>query len=668
MTPATLHLRNWSAATTAIAQVAATSAGMLPWWALPFTLSLTALVARSPAPLDPRRSTIMRNVAVAAVAVFAVSIAFKTVAAGSVGADPVSTLRSLTEALVVLSLVMAPSARTPREYRVWLTVTTGVLVAAAAGGHSATSRALAITSWVVLLIAMRRVQSAAVLADGAVVATCAGSDPSGLTSSFLRRRADVVPVAAALIAAALLFVALPSGLGGGGIARRIAHQVANQNESSPATRSTVGVDTYGDGDLSLLVRGALPDTPLLRVPLNSPSLWRGTFYSTYTGRSWIADQQPNVFTGSASRAVPTSPEDPAPVGSTHTYRAEFASQLHGSLLWSPGVPVKVTGVGGAIQGLARSASNVRLFGTQALSAYDVTSVVATTSPSRLGAARGSETVPSKWTALPAELPTQIGALAHSLTAQAPTEYDKVRAIESYLRTHETYSLNSPVPGIGQDAVYDFLFRDHSGFCEQFASAEAVMLRTLGIPARLVTGLAYGVHSGSTRLYTAANAHAWVEVYYPGIGWSPSDPTKGALATTLSDAHRSLLASVLHKLSAEIPGGRLVLIVVAILLVLGGATIARSALGGRGRSVWARRSREPGIGPVLAAFLHLSNHPRAPAPRAVPETAREYIGRVVAPGQLDSAVATLEQECYGQTAPDVAATEQAVSAFAGVLDA
>jgi hypothetical protein len=665
MTPATLHLRGWAASAAAIAQVAATAAGMLPWWALPVTLCLTAVVARPPGPVDPHRSRITRNLAVAAVGVFAIAIAFKTVTAGRVGADPITTLRSLTEALVVLSLIMAPSSRTPREYRVWLTVTTGVLVAAAAGGHSTLSRALAIVSWIVLLVAMRRAQSAAMFAD-AVLATPVDVARTRGRSILSRHRADVIPVAVALIAAGLLFVALPSGLGGGGLARRIAHQSANDAANSRATRSTVGVDTYGNGDLSLLVRGTLPDTPLLRVPLDSPVLWRGTFYSTYTGRSWIADDEPDVFTHAGSDAVPASPEDPLPVGQTRTYQAEFASQLHSSLLWSPGVPVRVSGVGAEIAGLGRAASNVRLFGAQQLSSYLVTAAVATTSPAQLRAAHGTSDVSGEWTALPTELPTQIATLSREITARAPTEYDKVLALETYLRSHERYTQSSPVPGIGQDAVYDFLFRDHIGFCEQFASAEAVMLRTLGIPSRVVTGLAYGVHSGSTRLYTASNAHAWVEAYYPGIGWSPSDPTAGAIPVPAPSAHRSLVASVLHALSAKVPGGRVALVVVALVLVLGGATIVRASIKGRGHWGHARRSTHADVGPVLEAFHRLAAHPLAPAPRAPPETAREYVGRVAALGRLESAVATLEQECYGRVPPDADATAQAVAAFAGEM--
>ena len=133
MTANERRARIWCGAACAFAQVAATAAGMVPWWALPITLALTVAVSQPTGPVDPKRAILTRNAGVASVAVFSTIIAMRTISQGREGiVDPTSTLRSLSEALVVLSLIMAPQARTPREHRVWLTVTTGVLVAAAA--------------------------------------------------------------------------------------------------------------------------------------------------------------------------------------------------------------------------------------------------------------------------------------------------------------------------------------------------------------------------------------------------------------------------------------------------------------------------------------------------------------------------------------------------------
>jgi transglutaminase-like putative cysteine protease len=611
------RVRQWAATAAVTSQLAATAAGMLPWWSLPLTIVLTVILAREPGPVQAHRPNTTRNLAIGAVAIFTSVIVVKTVSAAGSGADPIATLRSLTEALVTLALIIASSARTPREQRVWLTVITGVLVAAAAGGHSVLSRSLAALSWVTLLVAMVRVQSAAVFADNAVVAVTVGHRDRG---NRRRSTSGIVPVTAALVAGILVFFALPSGLGGGGLARRVVHHVASSDTTQQASRSIVGVDTDGGSELSLLVRGQLPDTPLLRVPRRSPALWRGTFFDTYTGSSWVAVSD-DGFAYTRGNSVALAPEvnDPRPVGHTRTDHATYASPIHGSLVWSPGVPLRVTGVGGQLNGVSTGHYNVRAIGSQSLSGYDVTAAVATTSPTRLAQAQGPDQVAATWTALPAELPARVGALAHQITAHAANRYSAVTDLETYLRTHETYSTSSPIPGAGQDAVDEFLFRDHTGFCEQFASAEAVMLRTLGIPSRLVTGLAYGHPDGSTRLYTAADAHAWVEVYYPGIGWSPTDPTAGAVLAAPTSAKQSLTARALKRLAADLPGGRFTLLGIAVLLLIVGAMIVRVFVSDRIARARAGETDDDRSGPVLTAFARLAAGGGARPPRAGTET-------------------------------------------------
>jgi len=653
--------RRWAAASSALAQIAATTAGMLPWWALPITLAVTAFVARQPSTFNRSRARASRGVAVAAVAAFAAVIVTKSVGAGSVGADPMATLRSLTEALVVLSLIIAPSSRSPREYRVWLTVTTGVLVAAAAGGRTVTSTVLSALSWIVLLTAISRVQVAAEC-DGAVPAV--GVDRADVGRGSQRMTSAIAPVIASLAAAGVVFFALPAGLGGGDLARTIAHHVQGTLNASATTRSLVGIDTFGEGSLSLLVRGDLATTPILWVPETSPPLWRGTIYRTYTGTGWQDDPIEGIAAVPGPDAsVPRLAADP-PSGRTETDRVRVAPGAHASLIWAPGVPVHLDGPPNEIVRVIRSSANTRVFGVQPLQTYQVTSKVPTEDPRQLRHASGADPAGRAWTQLPAELPANVSALARAITRHARSRYAQVTDLETYLRSHETYSLNSPVPGPGQDAVEDFLFRDHTGFCEQFASAEAVMLRSLGVPARVVTGLAYGALAGHTRIYTEADAHAWVEVYYPGVGWSPTDPTAGAALATGSGGSRSLLDRAAHAVITDLPGGRVVLVALTTALVLAGGTLVgryRRRRRGEGRGSDVRR-----VGPVLTAFHRLTRDRHGPAPRAPSETAREYLGRVAPYGTASEALETLEQECYGASAPTRRETDDAVDAFASLI--
>lgn len=663
MTGAELTARTWCGIACGFAQIAATAAGMVPWWALPFTLALTVAVSQPTGPVDQTRARLGRGLGVVAVAVFATIIAVHTVTQGREGVvDPTSTLRSLTEALVVLSLIMAPAARTAREHRVWLTVTTGVLVAAAAGGTTVGQGALSVVAWIILLLATNKVQTADAYSAAAVPAALVGVAATRRRSSLIRSDATV-PIISTLVAGVVVFYALPAGLGGGDLARRIARDV-QQSSLTLADRAQVGVDTRGLGDLDLLVRGSLSNTPLLRVPLDSPSLWRGTFYREYSGTSWL-NSEAGGFTPVAgpSATLPTISDDPLPTnGHRIVDQVQVAPDAHADLIWSPGVPTAVRGSAAEVREVIRGAENVRVFGGPgtSLTSYSVTSVVASTSPAVLEAAHGQDPANSVWTSLPAELPREVVDLARQVTAGATSRYAAVRDLERYLRAHETYSLETPQPPKGHDAVDDFLFHTHVGFCELFASAEAVMLRTLGIPARVVSGLAYGVPDGNVRLYTAASAHAWVEVYYPGVGWSPSDPTAGAQLALGAASSPSALSRAFDAVAAALPGGRIAVAVLgAVLLILVGASVRGLRLGsGRGRR---RDTRPPG--PVLAAFLRMTGSRDGPPPRLAAETPRQYLARVGGVRrEVDIAVTALEQELYGAEPPTDEQVRAAIEAI------
>jgi hypothetical protein len=123
------------------------------------------------------------------------------------------------------------------------------------------------------------------------------------------------------------------------------------------------------------------------------------------------------------------------------------------------------------------------------------------------------------------LDKRIPELAKNVSAKAHTPYDKSVAIESYLRTRFTYTLElTGKPG--QDPLAHFLFETRSGHCEYFASAMTIMLRTQGIAAREVNGFLPGEYNDLAGDYIvrASDAHSWVEVYFPGTGWQTFDPT------------------------------------------------------------------------------------------------------------------------------------------------
>ncbi len=130
---------------------------------------------------------------------------------------------------------------------------------------------------------------------------------------------------------------------------------------------------------------------------------------------------------------------------------------------------------------------------------------------------------------------RIHQLAVTVTtaAHATTPYDKAKAIETYLRDNYTYNLDVTTPG-GKDPLDYFLFTSKQGYCEFFASAMGDMLRSLGIPTRLVNGFGPGTYDATTNAWIVRgeDAHTWVETYFPTFGWIPFEPTADGVYTPI----------------------------------------------------------------------------------------------------------------------------------------
>jgi transglutaminase-like putative cysteine protease len=127
-----------------------------------------------------------------------------------------------------------------------------------------------------------------------------------------------------------------------------------------------------------------------------------------------------------------------------------------------------------------------------------------------------------------EIDRRIPELTRSATQRAFTPYDKAAALETFLKTKYSYTLDL-TGNPGKDPLAHFLFETRAGHCEYFASSMTVMLRTLGIPAREVNGFLPGEFNelGGDYIVRASDAHSWVEAYFPGSGWIVFDPTPDA---------------------------------------------------------------------------------------------------------------------------------------------
>ena len=123
------------------------------------------------------------------------------------------------------------------------------------------------------------------------------------------------------------------------------------------------------------------------------------------------------------------------------------------------------------------------------------------------------------------LDARIANLARSLTANESDDWRRARRLETWLQSNLAYSLEMPT-ATPADPIAHFLFERRRGHCEYFASAHAVMLRSLGIPARVVTGFQGGIRNpvSGWHVLSASDAHSWVEAWIPNNGWTTFDPT------------------------------------------------------------------------------------------------------------------------------------------------
>jgi transglutaminase-like putative cysteine protease len=263
---------------------------------------------------------------------------------------------------------------------------------------------------------------------------------------------------------------------------------------------------------------------LIRVRTASPNYLRTTALEDFDGdrftlralrataKEKITNGLPKAGAASAGRQVRES--------------IQVSPLLADPYLPLPGVPVRITGLSGDWRLASETGTVFSTRTTVGGKSFDVTATVA--EPSRDELTGATAAVPGYLridTALPASLDPRIPTLARSITASATTTYDRALAIQDYFQSGLfTYDLNgAPTSQVG--ALSDFLFTTHRGYCEQFASAMAVMLRALGIPARVAIGYTGGTQQADGGyLVTNRDAHAWPEVWFASAGWVRFEPT------------------------------------------------------------------------------------------------------------------------------------------------
>ena len=161
-------------------------------------------------------------------------------------------------------------------------------------------------------------------------------------------------------------------------------------------------------------------------------------------------------------------------------------------------------------------------------AYQTTSYTSIATPDQLAAAGSDypQWVTDRYLQTGETVTDRTIQLAQEIVGDETNPYVQATLIEDWLRRNITYDLSVDAPPRGQDLV-DYVLFDHTyGYCEHYAASMTVMLRSLGVPSRIVVGYAPGQwdDESSGFVYRQNNAHAWVEAYFPGYSWIPFEPT------------------------------------------------------------------------------------------------------------------------------------------------
>ncbi|MBN1693661.1 MAG: DUF4129 domain-containing protein [Dehalococcoidales bacterium] len=260
-----------------------------------------------------------------------------------------------------------------------------------------------------------------------------------------------------------------------------------------------------------------------------PSYWRVSVYSTYTTEGWTSSDAERILLEA------NTPWGESEDGVTMQYAVttEIFTEvlLNNGGFISADIPTRVsTGEGGDIETV--NAARILNPGE----GYTVTARVVTAASDELSAAGDnySEAVKAVYLQLPADLPPEIRLLSENITRNAATPYEKITAIVEYLADFP-YKLEIEAPPEDADSVAYFLFDRQDGFCLHFASAVAVMLRSIDVPSRLVIGYLPGEPGDVAGQYILRDRyyHAWPQVYFPGYGWVDIEATPGNAESQVS---------------------------------------------------------------------------------------------------------------------------------------
>ena len=283
---------------------------------------------------------------------------------------------------------------------------------------------------------------------------------------------------------------------------------------------TMEDNVVGTGD-SLDIVGGVEQSPEPRftVTAEEPQLWRTGSYDRYTGDGWVQTSNPSPL-------AETGFDEPSGETTELTQTFEIRTSMSQfPAAWQP------VGVDDAIadDALVGPDNGLEIDGTLAEGqTVEVTSAVADPDSDELAEAGRAypESVVERYTQLPDSTPDRVGERTEQITQNADNPFEKAVVIQQWLEANRGYSIDIDRPE--GDIADAFLFEMDAGYCTYFATTMVTMLRAEEIPARMAVGYSSGEQVGEDEwLVRGLNSHAWVEVYFPDVGWVEFDPTPSA---------------------------------------------------------------------------------------------------------------------------------------------
>ena len=450
---------------------------------------------------------------------------------------------------------------------------------ALAGGPPAWLLVVAIGYVACLAASLHRCQQSvdAEWMDDAATTLTAQPGVTPTTGSRSPVRSAVLQIAAVVLLAVLVFASVPlrsdASLGG------LPISFGQSGPQTPAGSGRIGDDLpFGDSDgegsqefdpieyFGFAERvdprsvGELSDTPILQVRTNRPMPLRGVVFDQYTDGVWgRTEDEPSPVQG-----LPVSIESGLARLSETTRVTQTVQLLRPTpnLIFAANSPIEVWTAARSVTPWTDGTITTGIemdVGT----IYSVVSEVDVTPRERVRSqafdyASSDPAALERWTQLPDSVPDRVHDLAAELrdAAPLPTPYSIAETMQAYIGANVSYSLEGPVTPQDADPADHILFESQIGWCEPIATSMVVLLRSVGIPARFVTGFQPGERQILSGQYTvrASNAHAWVEIFVPNHGWVPFDPT-GVTTTALSpegEGSQILLAGLIAWVGERLP--------------------------------------------------------------------------------------------------------------------